>query len=117
MDVWVETVGARRSLLATFESLSSDQWDVPSLCEGWTVRDVLAHLVLAAKPPRRRFATAVLRTRSFDAANRDLAIADAPSEQFLGQQIRSMHQGKTWQQTVAETQPGFTTPDLRSARQ
>lgn len=85
MDVWVETVAARRSLLATFASLSSEQWDVPSLCEGWTVRDVLAHLVLAAKPPRRRYATAVLRTRSFDAANRDLAIADAkaPVDQLL----------------------------------
>lgn len=85
MDVWVETVGARRSLLATFESLSADQWDAPSLCEEWTIRDVLAHLVLAAKPPPRRYATAVLRTRSFDAANRELAVADAraPVDELL----------------------------------
>ena len=28
-----------------FGSLTEDEWRTPSLCEGWTVREVLAHLV------------------------------------------------------------------------
>ncbi|WP_299441709.1 maleylpyruvate isomerase family mycothiol-dependent enzyme [uncultured Phycicoccus sp.] len=31
---------------AMLESLSTDQWDRPSLCDGWTVRHVAAHLTL-----------------------------------------------------------------------
>lgn len=84
MDLWPITLDARRSLLATFEGLDSDQWEVESLCAGWTVRQVLAHLVLAARPPARRYVPAMIRARgSFDEANRALAVADAaapPSE-------------------------------------
>ncbi len=35
-----------RAELADFlESLTPEQWDVPSLCTGWRVRDVVAHLI------------------------------------------------------------------------
>lgn len=32
-------------LLATVEGLTDEQWRTPSRCEGWTVQDVIAHLV------------------------------------------------------------------------
>jgi uncharacterized protein (TIGR03083 family) len=35
----------REDLLALAESLSPDQWAQPSLCAGWTVQDVLTHVV------------------------------------------------------------------------
>lgn len=35
----------RRQIRRLLERLSDDQWQAPSLCEGWTVRDVVAHLV------------------------------------------------------------------------
>ena len=35
----------RRDLADLLETLSGDQWDQPSLCEGWTVRDVVAHVI------------------------------------------------------------------------
>ena len=77
-DLWPITIGARRALLATFEDLDEGQWEVRSLCEGWTTREVLAHLVLAARPPMRRYARAVVRAKGdFDAANRALAASDA----------------------------------------
>lgn len=76
-DLWPTTVAARRSLLSTFQDLDDEQWAVPSLCDGWTIRELLAHLILAAKPPMRRYAGAVVRARgSFDRANRALAVAD-----------------------------------------
>jgi uncharacterized protein (TIGR03083 family) len=35
----------RRELLALLRTLSADDWSTPSLCAGWTVRDVVAHLL------------------------------------------------------------------------
>lgn len=78
MDLWPVTIGARQSLLATFEDLDQDQWEVPTLCDGWTVREVLAHLILATRPPARRYITAFARARgNFDRANDALAKAEA----------------------------------------
>jgi uncharacterized protein (TIGR03083 family) len=34
----------RAQLLDLLETLSPDQWETPSLCEGWRVRDVVAHV-------------------------------------------------------------------------
>ncbi len=43
----------RRALLADVERLTPAQWSTPSLCEGRTVRDTLAHLTATARmtPP------------------------------------------------------------------
>ena len=42
-------IDQQRSLLADLlDNLTAEQWSAPSLCEGWTVRDVAAHLSLAA---------------------------------------------------------------------
>lgn len=77
MDLWPWTIEARRSLLATYEQLDDDQWGTQSLSEGWTVREVLAHLILATRPPMRRYVPAVIRARgNFDDANRMLAVID-----------------------------------------
>ena len=77
MDLWPLTMNARRSLLATFEELEDDQWDVQSFCEGWSIREVLAHLILSARPPGRRYVAAAARARGdFDKANHTLAVAD-----------------------------------------
>jgi uncharacterized protein (TIGR03083 family) len=35
----------RGALLELLRSLDDDQWSVPSLCAGWTVRDVAVHIV------------------------------------------------------------------------
>lgn len=86
MDLWTITIGARQSLLSTFERLDDDQWNVRSLCEGWTIRELLAHLVLAARPPARRYIVAVARARgSFEEANKALARVDGrrPVDELL----------------------------------
>ena len=38
------TVRQRRRLLDVLGSLTDDQWEAPSRCDGWRVRDVAAHL-------------------------------------------------------------------------
>jgi uncharacterized protein (TIGR03083 family) len=41
----------RLSLAALLENLSDDEWNAPSLCDGWRVKDVAAHVALAPRPP------------------------------------------------------------------
>jgi uncharacterized protein (TIGR03083 family) len=41
---WEIVTGLRRSVADQLETLSAADWDAPSLCEGWRVRDVAGHL-------------------------------------------------------------------------
>ncbi len=36
----------RQELAATLDGLSAGQWDAPSLCDGWAVRHVVAHITM-----------------------------------------------------------------------
>lgn len=49
-EVWRAIDVQRRSLVAMLEELSEQEWRQPSLCTGWTVRDVAAHLALQNTP-------------------------------------------------------------------
>jgi uncharacterized protein (TIGR03083 family) len=44
--VWAAIDRQRLATADLLESLSDEQWAHPSLCEGWTVRDVAGHLTL-----------------------------------------------------------------------
>lgn len=61
-DIWPAIHAERRALADDLATLTDEQWQTPSMCAGWTVHDVLAHLTSAAKmtPPKfvRRFAAA-----------------------------------------------------------
>jgi uncharacterized protein (TIGR03083 family) len=48
VDVWPTVHAERRALARQLADLTDDAWDTPSLCEGWTVRDLVAHLTAAA---------------------------------------------------------------------
>jgi uncharacterized protein (TIGR03083 family) len=52
-DTWNVIHIERRALAADLAGLTPEEWATPSLCPGWTVHDVLAHLVSTAKltPP------------------------------------------------------------------
>lgn len=40
----------RRDLVGLLRTLSGEEWQAPSLCEGWRVRDVVAHLLYDTIP-------------------------------------------------------------------
>lgn len=46
----------RRALIDLLETLSSEQWATPSLCAGWTVQDVAAHVAWMPALPAGRAA-------------------------------------------------------------
>jgi uncharacterized protein (TIGR03083 family) len=60
------TVAAEFTSLADLLAAASDaQWDTPSLCEGWRVREVVAHMTMAARYSEEQFMTE-LRRCDFD---------------------------------------------------
>ena len=50
-DSWRVIAEHRLALAALLEPLTEAEWETPSLCAGWRVRDVAAHIALAAQPP------------------------------------------------------------------
>jgi uncharacterized protein (TIGR03083 family) len=61
-SIWPTIHAEREALADDLADLSAEQWSAQSLCSEWTVHDVLAHLLSAAKmtPPKflARFAAA-----------------------------------------------------------
>ena len=53
MDTWNATRTERASLAEALAGLPDDAWQQPSLCAGWSVREVVAHLIATARmtPP------------------------------------------------------------------
>jgi uncharacterized protein (TIGR03083 family) len=49
VEVWPVIQSERKALASDLEALTGDQWVTPSLCAGWTVRDVLAHMTGTAR--------------------------------------------------------------------
>jgi uncharacterized protein (TIGR03083 family) len=61
----------RRALIETLDALTGDQWQAPSLCDGWRVVDVAAHLAWA--PVLGPVAAAVAMARRGFSMNRMIA--------------------------------------------
>ncbi|MFG2502180.1 maleylpyruvate isomerase family mycothiol-dependent enzyme [Streptomyces sp. NPDC048441] len=69
-DVWSLVHAERAALIEDLTHLDDKQWDHASLCEGWTVQDVVAHLVDTARTTRLGFVSAMVRARfDFDRQN------------------------------------------------
>ena len=62
-QVHLRTTANRRVIARLFAQLDDDQLDTPSLCEGWTCRDVLGHLVMSVDLTFLSFLREVARDR------------------------------------------------------
>ena len=69
-DVWPLVHAERAALVRDLERLEDEQWHRPSLCVGWTVHDVAAHLVDTWRTTRLGFVAGLARARfDFDRQN------------------------------------------------
>jgi uncharacterized protein (TIGR03083 family) len=98
MDTWEAVAAERRQLLTDLEALPASRWAEPSLCAGWSVEHVVAHLTAAATTGRWAW------LRSIAAARFD---ADRHNERRLAE-----HRGPTPADTLARFR---TVVDLRVA--
>jgi uncharacterized protein (TIGR03083 family) len=78
-EKWAVIADQRRVLADVLDELDETEWDHPSLCSQWRVRDVAAHIALTPQSPGvLRILGMGLRARGdFDALNRDLAVGHA----------------------------------------
>jgi uncharacterized protein (TIGR03083 family) len=74
------------ALADLLDSATEAQWDTPSLCAGWRVREVVAHMTMAARYPEDKF-MAELRRCDFDFGrlSNEIASRDAglPASQLV----------------------------------
>lgn len=69
-ESWPVVHAERARLVADLMDLPAHRWSTPSLCPGWTVHDVLAHIVDTAKTSRSRFVLRMISARfDFDRDN------------------------------------------------
>ncbi|WP_067813761.1 maleylpyruvate isomerase family mycothiol-dependent enzyme [Nocardia inohanensis] len=68
--VWTLVHAERAALIEDLAGLEDAQWHRPSLCDGWTVHDVAAHLVAVAHTTRLGFVAGLIRAGfDFDGQN------------------------------------------------
>ncbi|WP_225667807.1 MULTISPECIES: maleylpyruvate isomerase family mycothiol-dependent enzyme [unclassified Arthrobacter] len=76
-DIWPTVHAERHKLAEDLSLVSGTTWLTPSLCPGWDVHDVLAHLVDTARTGRASFIRGLLAARmDFDRLN-EIGIARA----------------------------------------
>ncbi|HEY5989374.1 MAG TPA: maleylpyruvate isomerase family mycothiol-dependent enzyme [Streptosporangiaceae bacterium] len=67
------------ALADLLDSATDAQWDTPSVCEGWRVREVIAHMTMAARYSEEEF-MAELRRCGFDFSRLSNQIAARDAE-------------------------------------
>ncbi|MGQ0838829.1 maleylpyruvate isomerase family mycothiol-dependent enzyme [Actinokineospora sp.] len=86
--VWSEVEAGRLRLADLLEDLSAAEWEQPSLCAGWRVRDVAAHLTLPPQVGNGTWLVEFVRARgSFDRMIRQTARthAELPTSEIIAQ--------------------------------
>lgn len=100
-DVFAMIAVERRRTADLLDGLSDDQWNTPSLCNGWRVREVVAHLSMPFTVSIPRLAIKMIAARgSFDTVADRFARADARSNAELVAILRSNAEDRF-------TPPGF----------
>ncbi len=61
--LYAATVAERRRLVTVLERLAPTEWDRASLCEGWRVREVTAHLTMAYRYSGWAMARGIVKAR------------------------------------------------------
>jgi len=86
-DTWTMISETRTDLASYLETITPEQWDTPTLCEGWKVRDVAGHLIEGSyKVPMTKLVSGMLKYRfNINRMLSELAIENGkrPPEELL----------------------------------
>ena len=79
MDTIQDMIAAQRGeLAAVLDALPASGWDEPTLCAGWRVREVVAHVTMPFRYSGRRFVAELARSRGkFNEMANRVALRDA----------------------------------------
>jgi uncharacterized protein (TIGR03083 family) len=87
--IWQHVDTERAWMADLLESLPEEDWDRPSLCDGWTVRDVGAHLTFAQSSIREVLGPMVRAGFRYDVFVRDSARRSPLTHEEIVAKIRS----------------------------
>src|SRR3954454_20513451 len=62
-EIRAAVVAERREQVALYSSLAEPQWDAATLCEGWRVREVLAHTTMPFRYSLPRVVVEMVKAR------------------------------------------------------
>jgi uncharacterized protein (TIGR03083 family) len=89
-EIWRCVHDQRIELAGLLEGLNSEQWMAQSLCDGWRVRDVAAHLTHSHMHPVRAIVEAAKSGFRFDSMIRRLGREDRRSQAEIATALRGM---------------------------
>ena len=89
-EIWRCVDDQRIELADLLEGLDAEQWMAPSLCDGWRVRDVAAHLTHSHMHPVQAIVEAVKSGFRFDAMISRLGREDRRSQAEITAALRGM---------------------------
>lgn len=89
MDPWPMIEADRTALSQYLATLSTEDWHRPSLCEGWTIEDVAAHLLVVPTVPKGRVFLAFLGS-GFNLDRFSDKMVQRIKNQYRGEQLAAM---------------------------
>jgi uncharacterized protein (TIGR03083 family) len=89
-EIWRRVDEQRIGLAGLLEGLTAEQWTAPSLCDGWQVRDVAAHLTHSHMHPVRAIVEAARSGFRFDSMIQRLGREDPRSQSEIAIALRGM---------------------------
>lgn len=89
-EIWAVIDSQRADLADVLGGLTPEQWSAPSLCDGWQVRDVAAHLTHSHMSAARVFLEAVRSGFRFDPMIHRLGVQDSRSQPEIVAALRAM---------------------------
>ena len=96
-DVWATIAAERGALADDLADLTPAQWDTSSLCTGWTVRDIVAHLSATASLNPAKFFLGIAKAGfNFDKfANNQIARHRGPDAAATLAEFRELQDSTT----------------------
>lgn len=93
-EIWRHIDEQRAELADFLDTLTADQWATPSLCAGWTVRDVAVHVTQSAAPWSRMAVAAVRSGFRFNDMMKRTAREDTSTPDEVVATLRGMIGGR-----------------------
>ena len=102
---WQHIDTERAWMAGLLESLPDDAWQHPSLCHGWTVRDVAAHLTFAQASVQDLLWPALRAGLRYDTLIRDTALRCPLSHQEIVSTLRAFVGSRRRVAFITDTEP------------
>ena len=104
-DTWTMVAQTRTDLASYLETLTPGQWDAPTLCAEWKVRDVVGHLVEGAdKIPKGKIMSGMVKN-GFNMNKMLAAMAIEQGKRSSDELLKALHAAVSMRNTPPMTKP------------